>query len=126
MCACGFRRGNPRVLANQGFTQFIPQNSFVNADTYTDFMFWHCISPNKVYDKLNTIKVSDGNGQQMGLGEWIKQNPQQNLNLLADLHNKGGDVQQYGTDVKILLSSIPFTKEELSKSECTLAFDTTQ
>lgn len=126
MCVCAFKKGYSQTLVSQGFTNIIPSSSFGAGSKCSEFAFLHCVNADKVYEKLNTIKVKDLQGNQVLLGDWVKTNAQENLKALAKLSESGEDIKYYGVKLSDLLGEIVFTPEEIKESSCKIAFATEQ
>ena len=116
MCGCRFRSGNRQYLSTQGYSTIISSPSLVSGNTYSDFMFYRCISEPKFLSALSTIKDTDG----VTLDKKIK--TQEDVRKLADMVDKGGDKKYWNKSIKSLLGSINFTQSEINKAECSMAF----
>ena len=93
----------------------IPLAEFGAANSRCKFKVWFCTSPSKVNAVLATIRLNPGEAP-------LKINSMQEIEELADYHDSGKDVTEYGVNFDQLFSEkLVFTQEERDKTECNLA-----
>ena len=119
MCNCRFKSGNSQVLLNQGFVNVIPAATFVSDATFSDFMFYRCISESKFLAALNTVKDGDTT-----IGKSVK--TEDDVRKLAIHADKGTDMTNWGVSFKSLLGNIKFDQKELDNAQCQIAFSTNE
>ena len=115
MCACAFKNGSRQFLVNQGYSTIISAPAFASGNTYSEFMFYRCISEPKFLATLSTVKVGDST-----LDKEIKTEVE--VKKLAELADTGEDVKLWGVSVKSLLGAIKFDQDELDNAQCKIAF----
>ena len=93
----------------------IPLAEFGAANSRCKFKVWYCTSPTKVNAVLATIRLNPGEAP-------LKANSMQDMEELADHHDSGKDVADYGVNFdQLLTDNLHFTDEETKKTECNLA-----
>lgn len=111
---CGCSANIIPVADSLGYQYTIPLQEVTVKPTRAQFKYYYCISPTKVNQALSAIQVKPNEPLRVGSMADMEQ--------LADMHDRGDDIKYQNKDFLKLLNSIVFTQEELTKSECQVAF----
>lgn len=93
----------------------IPLAEFSAPNSRCKFKVWYCTSPSKVNAILETIPLNPGEAP-------LVANSMKDMEDLADQHDSGKDMADYGVNFdQLLTDNLHFTDEETKKTECNLA-----
>lgn len=113
MCACKYKIGSLSDIAGN-YETIIAAKDMASGNTAATFKYYYCVSPEKVNLALRSVFIKPGDP--------LRINNQAEMEVLAKYHDTGEDIRLFNKDIKKVLSQIQFTQDEITKSECKVAF----